>query len=53
MSGTRQLAHHLIDQLPETQISGLVRFLQTIVDPVVAALADAPFEDEVISEEEE
>lgn len=53
MSDTRQLAHDLIDRLPEMQLSGLVRFLETIVDPVAAALASAPVEDEEISEEEE
>ena len=53
MSNTRQLAHNLIDRLPETQLSTLVRFLETIVDPVGAALANTPLEDEEISEEEE
>lgn len=47
MSDTRQQAHLLIDRLPEAQLSGLVRFLETIVDPIV------PFEDEEISEQEE
>jgi hypothetical protein len=49
----REHAHQLIDRLPETQLSGLVRFLETIVDPMAAALANAPLEDEEISEEEE
>jgi hypothetical protein len=53
MSDTRQLAHDLIDRLPETQLSGLVRFLETIVDPVAGALANAPPEDEEISQDEE
>lgn len=53
MSDTRQLAHDLIDRLPEMQLSGLVRFLETIVDPVAAALVSAPVEDEEISDEEE
>jgi hypothetical protein len=53
MSHTRRLAHDLIDGLPDIQLSGLVRFLETIVDPVTAALANAPLEDEEISEEEE
>ena len=53
MNQTRQLAHDLIDRLPETQLSGLVRFLETIVDPVAAALANAPVEDEEITGEEE
>ncbi len=53
MTETRQIAHQLIDRLPETQLSGLVRFLETILDPVTAALANAPLEDEQISEQEE
>ncbi|HZU26762.1 MAG TPA: hypothetical protein VFA04_14650 [Bryobacteraceae bacterium] len=53
MSDTRQIAHELIDRLPETQLSGLVHFLETIVDPVAVALANAPLEDEEISEDEE
>lgn len=52
MSDTRQLAHTLIDRLPEVQLSSLVRFLETIVDPAGAALANAPLEDEEISDEE-
>jgi hypothetical protein len=53
MSDNRQLAHELIDLLPEAQISGLVRFLETIIDPVAGALANAPIEDEEISDQEE
>ena len=50
---TRRLAHQLIDRLPEAQLSGLVQFLETIIDPRTAALRNASLEDEVISEEEE
>jgi hypothetical protein len=46
MSDIRQHAHRLIDRLPESQISGLVRFLETIIDPVAVALGDAPIDDE-------
>jgi len=46
MTDTRQLAHQLIDRLPETQLSGLVQFLETIVDPVTSALRNAPLDDE-------
>jgi len=53
MNDTRQHAHQLIDRLPESQLSGLVQFLESIVDPVAAALANAPPEDEEISEGEE
>jgi hypothetical protein len=46
MTNTRQQAHQLIDRMPETQLSGLVQFLETIVDPVTAALHSAPLDDE-------
>jgi|SRR5271165_6431848 hypothetical protein len=49
----REHAHQLIDRLPETQLTALVGLLETIVDPVAAALRNAPLEDEEISEEEE
>lgn len=38
MSNTRQQAHQLIDRMPETLISGLVQFLETIVDPAATVL---------------
>ena len=52
MGDTRQHAHHLIDRLPETQLSGLVQFLETIVDPVTTALHNAPLDDEPETEPE-
>ena len=48
----REHAHQLIDRLPETQLSALVGLLETIVEPV-AALRNAPLEDEEVSAEEE
>jgi hypothetical protein len=48
----REHAHELIDRLPESQISALVGLLETIVDPVAAALRNAPIDDEPESEEE-
>jgi hypothetical protein len=54
MSDTRrQHAHQLIDRLPEAQLSALVGLLETIVDPVAAALRNAPTDDEPVTEEEE
>lgn len=50
MSDTRQHVYELIDRLPEAQLDGLARLLETIVDPT---LRNAPREDEEISEEEE
>lgn len=52
MKDTRQHAHQLIDRLPETQLSGLVQFLETIVDPITTALRNAPLDDEPETEEE-
>ena len=52
MTDTRQHAHQLIDRMPETQLSGLVQFLETIVDPVTAALRNAPLDDEPETDEE-
>ena len=52
MSTTRAHAHELIDRLPETQLSALVGLLETIIDPVAAALRDAPIDDEPETEEE-
>jgi len=52
MSDTRQQAHQLIDRLPESQLSALVGLLEIIVDPVTAALRNAPMDDEPETEEE-
>lgn len=52
MNDAREHAHELIDRLPETQVSGLIGFLETIVDPASAALRNAPIDDEPESEEE-
>ena len=52
MSDTRQHAHELIDRLPETQISALVRFLESIVDPDKTTLQNVPFDDEPETEAE-
>jgi hypothetical protein len=52
VNDTRQHAHQLIDRLPEMQLSGLVQFLETIVDPVAAALQNAPYDDEPETEAE-
>jgi hypothetical protein len=49
---SREQAHQLIDQLPESQISALVGFLESIVDPVSAALRSAPLDDEEETGEE-
>lgn len=52
MSDTREHAHELIDRLPESQLAGLVQFLETIVDPVANALRNASFDDEPETDDE-
>jgi hypothetical protein len=52
MTNPREQAHQLIDLLPETQLSALVGLLETIVDPVAAALRNAPVDDEPESDDE-
>jgi hypothetical protein len=46
MADSRQHAHHLIDCLPDSQVSALVGLLETIIDPIGTALRDAPLDDE-------
>jgi len=52
MSDTRQHAHELIDRMPETQLAGLVQFLESIVDPVAVALRNAPIDDHPETDDE-
>ena len=49
----KQEAHELIDCLAPGQLPAAVSFLKGIVDPEVQRLAHIPYEDELISEEEE
>ncbi len=48
----REHAHELIDRLPDAQVSALVGLLETIVDPVGAALRNAPEDEEPEGEAE-
>jgi hypothetical protein len=50
---TRELAHELIDRLAPEQVPVGVGLLVKMLDPLALALANAPFEDEAISAEEE
>lgn len=49
----RERAHAYLDRLPPAQLSAVRGLLETMLDPVSRALANAPLEDEEISEEEE
>jgi len=48
----KQHAHDLIERLAPGQVSAVVRLLEVIADPLARSLANAPVEDEPISEEE-
>jgi hypothetical protein len=46
-------AHELIELLPDSQLAVAVRFLESmLLDPVAAALRNAPMDDEPETEEE-
>jgi len=48
----KQQAHRLLDQLDAGQLAAVIHLLQVMTDPVARAIANAPLEDEPISEEE-
>lgn len=49
MSNAKAHAHELIDRLPPTQLSALIGLLESMLDPVSLAIANASFDDEPIS----
>ena len=52
MNDTRQHVHELIDRLPAPQLTAVARLLETMVDPVAGTLANAPADDEPVTEED-
>jgi hypothetical protein len=52
-TATKEHAHELIERMAPAQVPVAVEILEKMLDPVSLALANAPFEDELISEEEE
>ena len=48
----RRQAHALLDTLPAEKLTAVVHLLRLISDPVARSLANAPIDDEPISEEE-
>lgn len=45
-------AHELIDRLAPSQVSAIVHLLEVMTDPMARSLANAPVDDEPVSEEE-
>jgi len=52
MAGTKEHAYELIDRLAPAQLSAIVSLLEAMLDPVCRSLANAPLDDEPVSEEE-
>jgi predicted transcriptional regulator len=51
---TREKAHKLLDELPDSEIEPVVEFLASRrEDPVIAAFRDAPEDDEPFTAEDE
>jgi hypothetical protein len=49
---TKQQAHELIDRMSNGQVSAVVGLLETMLDPVSLAIANAPIDDEPETEDE-
>jgi hypothetical protein len=52
VTNPKQQAHELIDRISTAQASAVVGLLEAMLDPVSVALANAPMDDEPVSEEE-
>lgn len=53
MSDAKEHAHELIDRLPPSQLVAVVGLLETMLDPVSRAVAQAPVDDEALTADEE
>jgi len=49
----RRQAHAYLDRLPAAQVSAVRSLLEAMLDPVARAMANAPVDDEPVTEEEE
>jgi hypothetical protein len=52
MAADKQHAHELIDRLPPSQVPAAIDMLESLLDPVSRAIAEAPVDDEPEGEEE-
>ena len=52
MSNPKEHAYELIDRLPPSQLTAVVGLLEAMLDPVSRAIAQAPLDDEPVTEEE-
>ena len=51
MSNPKEHAHELIERLPPSQLAAVVGLLEAMLDPVSRAIAQAPLDDEPVTEE--
>jgi hypothetical protein len=49
---TKEQAHELIDRMAPSQVSAIVDLMETMLDPVSRAIANAPIDDEPETGEE-
>jgi len=52
VTDTKEHAHELIERLAPNQVAAMVGLIEAMLDPVSRSIANAPLEDEPISEEE-
>jgi len=52
MSDTRQHVHELIDRQPSFQLTAVAGLLEAMLDPVTWAVANAPQDDEPVTDED-
>jgi hypothetical protein len=52
MANTKEHAHELIDRMAPGQIAAVVGLMEIMLDPVARSLANAPLDDEPVTEEE-
>ncbi len=48
----KEHAHELIERLPPTQVAAVVGLLEAMLDPVARAIANAPADEEPLTEDE-
>ena len=53
MIADRAQLHRLVDELPEASLEAAGRYLERAVDPMIAVLDAAPFDDEPLSPQDE
>ena len=49
---TKEQAHELIDRMAPSQVSAVVGLLEIMLDPFARALANAPYDDEPVTDDE-